>query len=820
VSAALTAPGLYLRRAETPRPALGSAITGIVGVAERGPINSPQPLTGWGDYSDTFGGFVPFGYLAQSVFGFFRNGGEKCWVVRAADTSRIGATTPAGRCTELTPLATAAGTFADHNGDDSVRISALDPGGWGDRLAVRVATSALRPLRVGTLTLATTEVTTQLEVDSIVDLRPGLVVRITDPDGVSGGTIRTIAPAASALDLATRRVDLSTTVGRAYPIGSVVYAAGFRIEAEFRGRRESFDPLSMRPGHPRYFMDVINAPPTMSDYGERRRNGLSSLILVEHLLSTGGASRFRPADTVGDHWLVRGDDGFTQARATFRDGLSNPLVTIVATSDRGSAGNGLQVVAVPFQARLSLPSPDESGARDRLVVDEIRGFQVGEPARVGPAGSATSETATPSLVVPGDMTLRLPGDLANPHAVGEAVTVVDRFTLEARHPGAREPIEVIRNLSGNVATGARFIRTALQSESATLCASTPPAPFATPIVTGDSASITLAGGADPGAMDARYYTGYQSDGSHFHPAELPAASLVGVATLERVEEISLVSVPDLVRVATSGLVAAQANVLRHCARLGDRFALIDAPAAMAPATIEGRPVAPALSTEDWVAALGDAELRKYGAAFHPWVRGTFDEQEHLTPPSALVAGLIARTDAARGVDKAPANEQLKGAFRLEPPVDRARHGELNPVGINCVVKLEDGEVRLMGARTLSEDAVARYISVRRTILSVKRTLAQRMRWAVFEPINDALFRRLEATLVTYLQALLARGVTASQRPGDAFYVRCDGETNPPDQQRLGIVVAEIGLALLAPAEFIVLTARRTPDAVQVIEEEA
>jgi hypothetical protein len=819
VSATLATPGLYLQRAETPRPALGSAISGIVGVAERGPINSPQPLTSWGDYSDTFGGFVPFGFLAQSVFGFFRNGGEKCWVVRIADTSRIGATTPPGNCMELTPLAAAAAPFTDHNGEGTVRISALDPGSWGNRLAVRVATSALRPLRVGTLTRPTTMPATQLELDSIVDLRPGLVVRITNPDGVSGGVVRTIALAAGALNPATRRVDLSTSVGQVFLTGSVVYAAGFRIEAAFRGRRESFDPLSMRPGHPRYFMDVINAPPTMSDYGERRRNGLSSLIFVEHLLSAGGASRFRPSDTAGDRRLAGGDDGFMQARATFRDNLSNPLVTIVAKGDRGSAGNGLQVVAQPFQAQLSLPSPDENGARNRLVVDRINGFQAGESVRVGPAGGVTSETATPDLVDSGSMTLRLPGDLANAHAIGEPVAVAGRFTLEARRPGEREPIEVIPNLSGNVATGTRFIRPALQSESATLCASTPPAPFTTPIVTGDSASITLTGGADPGMMDARYYTGYQPDGSYFHPAESPVA-LIGVATLERVEEVSLVSVPDLVRVATSDLVAAQTNVLRHCARLGDRFALIDAPAATPPATIEGRSVTPAPSTEDWVMALGDAELRKYGAAFHPWVRGTFDEHEHLTPPSALVAGLIARTDAARGVDKAPANEQLKGAFRLEPPVDRARHGELNPLGINCVVKLEDGELRLMGARTLSEDAVARYINVRRTILSVKRTLAQRMRWAVFEPINDALFRRLEATLVTYLQALLARGVTASQRPAEAFYVRCNGETNPPDQQRLGIVVAEIGLALLAPAEFIVLTARRTPDAIQVIEEEA
>jgi hypothetical protein len=817
--ATLTAPGLYLRRAETPPPPLGSAITGFVGVPERGPINSPQPLTGWSDYVDTFGSFIPFGYLAESVFAFFRNGGEKCWVVRAADTSRIGATTPAGQCVQSTPLATASANFADHDGTATVRILALDPGGWGNKLEVRIGTSALRPLRIGTLTQETTAATTQLEISSILDLRPGLKIRITDPDGVSNGTDRTIASGAAALNLTTRRVDVTAQVDRVFLVGSVVYAPGFRIEAAFRGRRESFDPVSMRADDPRYFPSVINAPPTMTDYGERRRRGFSSLIRVEHVL-TSGASRFRPGDTAIDGTLAGGDDGFTQARETFRNSAAAPLVTIVAKGDRGSAGNSLHVVAIPFGARTTLPSPDASGAKNRVVVDEIRGFQVGEQIRVGVATSATFETATPSQVLPDAMMLRLPGDLTRTHAVGEPVMVADRFTLEARRTGEREPREVVRNLSGDATVGARFIRTVLQTESTLLCASTPPAAFTTPILAGaTSASITLTGGADPGAMDARYYTGYQNDGSYFHPAELPPGTRVGLATLELVEEISLVSVPDVTRVATTSLVAAQTNILRHCARLGDRFALLDSPIVVPPPP-DQRPVPPTFTTEDWVRSLGNAELRKFGAAFHPRVWGTFEGLDSLTPPSGAVAGLIARTDAELGVNKAPANDRLKGVFGLDPAIDRKRQGELNPLGVNCVVKLEDGEISLMGSRTLSDDPVARYINVRRTILSVKKTLSQRMLWAVFEPINDALYRRLEATLVTYLQALLARGVTASQRPGDAFYVRCNADTNPPEQQRLGIVVAEVGLALLAPAEFIVLTVRRTPDAVQVIEEDA
>lgn len=809
--ATLTAPGLYLQGAETPLPPLGSAITGFVGVPERGPINSPQPLSGWSDYVETFGGFVPFGYLAESVFGFFRNGGEKCWVVRAADTSRIGVVTPSGQCTRNAPLATAASSFADHTGTPTMRISALDPGGWGNRVSIRISTSALRPLRIGVLTQATATPDIQLTLDSIVDLRPGATLRITDPDGVSNGIDRTIAPGAASLNVALKRVDLTAAVGRIFPIGSVVYTAGCRIEAELDGRRESFDPLSFRTDHARYFASVINAPPTMVDYAERRRARYSSLMRVERL----PGADFRPADTVLPQLLQNGDDGFTQASGTFPGGPTNAL-TIVAKRERGAAGNGLQVVALPFVAPLAAPA---AAAQNLLVVSEVGGFQSGDVLTIG--AGASQETGTIDVVLPGTMTLRLLAALTNAHGVGTAIAIADRFSLEARRPGAREPLEVIRNLSGNVAAGARFVRTAVQAESSWLCANMPAPTFTTPVPPLASfATITLVGGVDPGTIDARYYTGHQNDGAPFNPPELAPVTPVGLATLESVEEISLVAIPDLTRVAASTLVAAQTNMLRHCARLGDRFALIDAPEVMpAPVIVEGPPIT-VPTTEDWAAALGDATLRTYGAAYHPWVRGSYTDHDSLTPPSGLVAGLIARTDAQRGVNKAPANERLKGVFGLQPPVDRRRHGELNPLGINCVVKLEDGEIRLMGSRTLSSDAASRYVSIRRTILSVKKTLAQRMLWAVFEPMSAALFQRLEATLTTYLQALLARGVTASQRPGDAFYVRCNAETNPLEQQQLGIVVAEVGIALIAPAEFIVLTARRTPDAVQVIEEDA
>ncbi|HEX7119502.1 MAG TPA: phage tail sheath subtilisin-like domain-containing protein [Longimicrobiales bacterium] len=805
----LTAPGLYVAGIETPpAPPLESAVTGFVGIAERGPLNVPQPILGWSDYVDTFGGFVPFGYLAESVFGFFRNGGAKCWVVRVADTGRAGVAPESGRCARVEPLAAAAAEFVDHRGDATLRVVALDPGGWGNRLEVRVSDSAAAPIAVGVLTQPTTEAATELFLDSVVDLRPGARIRITAPDGVTGARELEIQPGATALEPSLGRVGLTTPVGAVFDAGSPVFAAGFRIEAAFDGRVEVFDRLSLRPAHERYFQPLINGLEPVTDYAERRRRGLSTLIRVEHLFD-GGASHFRPASTP-PRALAGGGDGFVQATATFLDAGSNPVLTVVATKLRGSVANGLEVVARPFAARTAVPIPDAAGARDRIVVDTIDGFVAGETVQlVDDLGDPPIETAVPALVEPDAHRLRLGGDLAAPHPVGRRVAVADRFTLVVRRPGEREPLEVIRNLSGEPAAGDRFVRTALAAQSTLLCADAPAAPFTTPLPAPDAeVTVVLDGGADPGEIDARFYTGYEADGTRFHPPGLPPGSLVGLAALEAVDEVSLVAVPDLVRLGDAALTAAQRMVLRHCARMGDRFALLDAPAGPSP------------TPEDWVAGLRAAAPGAFGAAYHPWIRSSFGDATRLTPPSGFVAGIFARSDALRGVNKAPANERVEGAFGLEPAVDRRRHGELNPLGINCVVKLEDGEVRLMGARTLSDAAASRYVSVRRTLLSVKRALSRRMLWTVFEPVGPALFRRIEATLTTYLETLLARGVTASQRPRDAFYVKCDEETNPAGRLHEEQVVAEVGIALLAPAEFIVLTARRTPDAVQVVETEA
>jgi phage tail sheath protein FI len=329
-------------------------------------------------------------------------------------------------------------------------------------------------------------------------------------------------------------------------------------------------------------------------------------------------------------------------------------------------------------------------------------------------------------------------------------------------------------------------------------------------------------------MDYRFYTGYEPDGSFFTPpgpGVLPS-DRVGLAAFEAIDEISLVAMPDLAHLFRENVeaanvllpfITAQRDLLKHCAKMGERFALLDPIQNATPAEIS-----------EWPQHFPEKELQKFGALYYPWVYATFDTHERPVPPSGLLAGVTAYSDILNGVHKAPANAVVKGAFDLgilvngefqTTVVDRELQNDLNPEGVNCLRKFESGAIRIHGARTLNLELESRYVNIRRIVLSVVKELSRNMLWTVFEPNDPTLWKRIETSLTRFFQSMLAKGMTASNRPSEAYFVKCSSETNPDEQVLRGEVVAEVGIALLAPAEFIVLTARRTPGNLRVIEEE-
>jgi phage tail sheath protein FI len=98
----------------------------------------------------------------------------------------------------------------------------------------------------------------------------------------------------------------------------------------------------------------------------------------------------------------------------------------------------------------------------------------------------------------------------------------------------------------------------------------------------------------------------------------------------------------------------------------------------------------------------------------------------------------------------------------------------------------------------------RYINVRRLFIFVEKSIQVVIRWAVFEPNDASLWKKLDRTIREFLTRVWLSGALFGKTAAQAFYIKIDDELNPPDQQALGIVTIEIGIAPVRPAEFVVV----------------
>ncbi|WP_031525785.1 phage tail sheath family protein [Streptomyces sp. NRRL F-5123] len=273
----------------------------------------------------------------------------------------------------------------------------------------------------------------------------------------------------------------------------------------------------------------------------------------------------------------------------------------------------------------------------------------------------------------------------------------------------------------------------------------------------------------------------------------------GVAGLEAVEEVTMVAAPDLMSAYQAGridgeqLISVQQALVTHCELMGDRVAILDPPPALSPQQVK--------VWRERTAAFDS----KYAALYYPWIK-VFDPsvgRDGFVPPSGHIAGVWARSDETRGVHKAPANEVVRGAVALQTQITKGEHDLLNPAGVNCVRVFPGRGIRVWGARTLSSDPSWRYLNVRRLFNYLEESILNGTQWAVFEPNDDALWAKIRRTISAFLVNEWRKGALFGLTPDEAFYVKCDAETNPPEAIDAGQVVCEVGVAPVKPAEFVV-----------------
>jgi Bacteriophage tail sheath protein len=217
---------------------------------------------------------------------------------------------------------------------------------------------------------------------------------------------------------------------------------------------------------------------------------------------------------------------------------------------------------------------------------------------------------------------------------------------------------------------------------------------------------------------------------------------------------------------------------------------------------------PAADATD-VNALRGLVVKDYSAVFYPRVQYSDLGLKKFIGPSGMIAGLMARTDAQRGVWKAPAGTEadLRGVLDVEVNLTDLENGVLNKLGVSCIRKFPSGIVN-WGARTMdgSDDIGSewKYIPIRRLALFLEESLYRGTKWVVFEPNDEPLWAKIRLNLNAFMLGLFRQGAFQGTTPDKAFFVKCDAETTTQNDRNLGIVNIEVGFAPLKPAEFVII----------------
>jgi len=284
------------------------------------------------------------------------------------------------------------------------------------------------------------------------------------------------------------------------------------------------------------------------------------------------------------------------------------------------------------------------------------------------------------------------------------------------------------------------------------------------------------------------------------------ADKIGLYAFDDVDDMALMAAPGLKPFQ-------QKEMLELCEVRKDRFAILDGPIIS-----DGAMDIPASN-------------KGYGAIYVPWVKITkpswfngnqdhikvtgpnrrklikCEKNELFVPPSGHMAGIFSRVDTERGVHKAPANEIVMGITGLSQNINRLEQGQYNDRGINVIRIFKDRGIRVWGARTLGtmSDPSWKYINVRRLFIMVEQSIMIGSQWSVFEPNDQTLWKKLTRDVRAYLMRVWRSGALFGQTPEEAFYVKCDTETNPRYLIDAGQVNVQIGICPVKPAEFVIFS---------------
>lgn len=307
---------------------------------------------------------------------------------------------------------------------------------------------------------------------------------------------------------------------------------------------------------------------------------------------------------------------------------------------------------------------------------------------------------------------------------------------------------------------------------------------------------------DDGALRANYSwhavrTFFEEGGRRLYVSRVPGWHTRdckgALKRFEAIKEISIVAAPGSTLACEHGGegTAIVEALIEHAERMRYRFAVLDS--------------GPGQSIED-VRTMRAGLTSANAALYYPWVRvkHPINRRGMLLPPSGFIAGIYARDDRARGVNKPPPHEVVRLAIGLDHDVTETEQALLNAESINCIRAFGPHDFRVLGGRTLSADPEYKYVNVRRYLAFLEASIDRGTQWAVFEPNGETLWANIRRAVGDFLLNEWQSGSLPGSRPDEAFFVKCDRSTMTQADIDQGRLICVVGVAVTRPAEFVIV----------------
>lgn len=794
-------PGVYIDEVSSGVHTITSVSTSIAaffGRTSKGKLNQAIRCLSPADFARNFGAPHPQSDLGHAVRQFFANGGTDCYVVRLANGASASAIT-------LRSL------FNPPAAQPVLVATAKAEGSWGNGLRLRVDYNTTSPHETFNLRVINEEAGVEVASETHLNLSMDPASTRFAPSFVSQSS-SLIDLAIHPLLPAVMAVPAQSASGYSQSRRPITAAAGTAanfataLNLMIAGNQNAF-VIRINDGPPRTVVLPAQpaAPASFAAVGTQLTAdilpflaGDSVAVTVEvvagvgpllHFVSDAGSrvsvkiSRAATNDIAAALMLGAEQGGLEQGRfSNFRPAPSATLLTL------GSATGPFPPAGLPAQltTNVNALSALTHGAITRITIDGVN---------------------VELNVAPNVIATRPPGDLWFQNRVGDSAVTGDS-------DGVREKLRIIASAINahptvNYTAEVWGYQLALLSKGPGINAQ-PATLTTTPAVAAITGAFTTntrqyaLGLAGTSAFATAGLSG--NDGAAPTTADYFGNSIAqtGFHALDPLDLFNLMVLPpdEGVSVADHQSLWGPASV--YCAS-HRAFLIVDAPPTWTGA--DGRPAVVG-NVSTFISNL-NVPVKTHAAVFYP--RLVFDDRglKRLTGPGGAIAGLMARTDATRGVWKAPAGVEadVRDVLGVEVRLTDAENGVLNKKAVNCIRVFPGGLVN-WGARTMAGDddtgSEWKYIPIRRLALNIEESLFRGTKWVVFEPNDEPLWAKIRLNINAYMMSLFRQGAFQGTSPKEAFFVKCDKDTTTQDDRNKGIVNIEVGFAPLKPAEFVVI----------------